>query len=95
MKITSLTVKRPVTTFMFYVAVVLLGFVSLRELSVDLLPNISYPRLSVVTQYQGVAPEEIETIITDDLEAAVSRIPGLRRVESISKEGISLSLIHI
>ncbi len=89
MKITSITAKRPVTTLMFYVAIVLLGFVSLRELSVDLLPDISYPRLSVVTQYQGVAPEEIETIITDDLEAAVSRIPGLRRVESVSKEGFS------
>ncbi len=89
MKITYLTSKRPVTTLMFYVAIVLLGFVSLRELSVDLLPDISYPRLSVVTQYPGVAPEEIETIITDDLEAAVSRIPGLRRVESVSKEGFS------
>ncbi len=80
MKITYITAKRPVTTMMFFVAIVLLGFVSLRELSVDLLPDISYPRLSVVTQYQGVAPEEIETIITDDLESAVSRIPGLRRV---------------
>lgn len=89
MKITQLSVDRPVTALMFYVAIVLLGFVSLRELSIDLLPDISYPRLSVVTQYAGVAPEEIETIITDDLEAAVSRIPGLRRVESISKEGVS------
>ena len=94
MKITSITAKRPVTTMMFYLAIVLLGFVSLRELSVDLLPDISYPRLSVVTQYQGVAPEEIETIITDDLEAAVSRIPGLRRVESVSKEGVSYMILE-
>jgi HAE1 family hydrophobic/amphiphilic exporter-1 len=89
MKLTQVTVKRPVTTLMFFLAIVLLGFVSLRELSVDLLPDISYPRLSVVTQYQGVAPEEIETLITTPLEAAVSRIPGLRRVESVSKEGVS------
>lgn len=89
MRITKLFVKRPVTTFMIFLAIVLLGFVSFRELSVDLLPNISYPRLSVVTQYSGVAPEEIETIITRRLEAAVSRIPGLRRVESVSKEGVS------
>ncbi len=94
MKITSITAKRPVTTMMFYLAIILLGFVSLRELSVDLLPDISYPRLSVVTQYQGVAPEEIETIITDDLEAAVSRIPGLRRVESVSKEGVSYMILE-
>ncbi|MCK4496474.1 MAG: efflux RND transporter permease subunit, partial [Candidatus Aminicenantes bacterium] len=89
MKITQLSVKRPVTTFMFFIAIILLGFVSLRELSVDLLPDISYPRLSVVTKYAGVAPEEMETLVTQRLEAAVSRIPGLRRVESVSKEGIS------
>jgi HAE1 family hydrophobic/amphiphilic exporter-1 len=89
MRITNITIKRPVTTFMFFLAIVLLGFVSLRELGVDLLPDISYPRLSVVTKFSGVAPEEIETLITDDLESAVSRIPGLRRVESISKEGVS------
>ncbi|MGQ9671739.1 MAG: efflux RND transporter permease subunit [Candidatus Aminicenantales bacterium] len=89
MKIAKIAIERPVTTFMFYVAVVLLGFVSLRQLSVDLLPDISYPRLSVVTQYSGVAPEEMETLITAPLEAAVSRIPGLRRVESVSKEGVS------
>lgn len=89
MKITQLTVKRPVTSLMFFLAIILLGFVSLRELSVDLLPDISYPRLSVSTQFAGVAPEEIETLITLPLEAAVSRIPGLRRVESVSKEGVS------
>ncbi len=94
MKITQITVKRPVTTLMFFLGIVLLGFVSLRELSVDLLPNISYPRLSVVTQYQGVAPEEIETLITTPLEAAVSRIPGLRRVESVSKEGVSFMTLE-
>lgn len=84
-----MAIERPVTTLMFYVAVVLLGFVSLRQLSVDLIPDISYPRLSVVTQYAGVAPEEVETLLTAPLEAAVSRIPGLRRVESVSKEGVS------
>jgi HAE1 family hydrophobic/amphiphilic exporter-1 len=94
MKITQVTVKRPVTTFMIFLAVVFFGLFSLRELSVDLLPNISYPRLSVVTQYPGVAPEEIEALITRQLEAGVSRIPGLRRVESISKEGFSYMMLE-
>jgi HAE1 family hydrophobic/amphiphilic exporter-1 len=88
-KIARLAIERPVTTFMFYLAIVLLGFISLRQLSVDLLPNIAYPRLSVMTQYPGVAPEEIETLVSAPLEAAVSRVPGLRRVESVSKEGVS------
>ncbi len=89
MKIARMAIERPVTTMMFYLAIILLGFVSLRQLSVDLLPNISYPRLSVMTQFPGAAPEEIETLVSMPLESAVSRVPGLRRVESVSKEGIS------
>jgi len=89
MKLARIAVDRPVTMYMFYFAVILLGAVSLGELAVDLLPDISYPRLSVITNYAGVAPEEIETLITAPLESQVSRIPGLRRVESISKEGVS------
>ncbi len=89
MKLSKAAIERPVTTTMFFIAVILLGFVSLRELSVDLLPDISYPRLSVVTSYPGVAPEEMEALVTARLEAAVSSIPGLRRVESVSKEGVS------
>ncbi len=94
MKITKFTINRPITTFMFFLAIVLLGFVSLRELSVDLLPDISYPRISVITEYPGVAPEEIETLITSPLEAVVSTVPGLRKVESISKEGVSFMTLE-
>jgi len=89
MKLAKMAIERPIATLMCYIAIILLGFISLRQLSVDLLPEISYPRLSVVTEYRGVAPEEIETLITEPLEAAVSRTPGLRRVESVSKEGVS------
>ncbi|MFO7866032.1 MAG: efflux RND transporter permease subunit [Candidatus Aminicenantes bacterium] len=87
MKITRIAVSRPVTISMFFSAVILLGLVSLRELSVDLLPDISYPRLSVITRYPGVAPEEIETLVTQRLESSLLRIPGIRRVESVSAEG--------
>ncbi len=90
MKVARLSIDRPVTTAMFYLALCLLGFVSLRQLSVDLLPNIGYPRLSVLTEYPGVAPEEMETLVSAPLEAAVSRVPGLRRVESVSREGVSV-----
>jgi hydrophobic/amphiphilic exporter-1 (mainly G- bacteria), HAE1 family len=89
MRIARISIDRPVTTAMVFLAVVLLGFVSLRRLSVDLLPDIGYPRLSVVTRFPGVAPEEMETLITVPLEAAVSRISGLRGVDSVSREGIS------
>ncbi len=89
MKLARCSIDRPVTTAMIFIAVVLLGFVSLRRLSVDLLPEIGYPRLCVVTRVPGVAPEEMETLVTAPLEAAASRIPGLRGVGSVSREGIS------
>jgi HAE1 family hydrophobic/amphiphilic exporter-1 len=89
MRIARASIERPVTTAMIFLAVVLLGFVSLRRLSVDLLPDIGYPRLSVATRFPGVAPEEMETLVTAPLEAAASRIPGLRGVDSVSREGIS------
>jgi len=74
---------------MFFLAIILLGLVSWRKLSVDLLPDISYPRLSVITRYAGAGPEEIESLVTLPLEAAVSAVPGLHRLESLSKEGLS------
>jgi HAE1 family hydrophobic/amphiphilic exporter-1 len=94
MKLARFAINRPVAMYMFFCAVIILGFVSLRELSVDLLPDISYPRLSVVTRYTGVAPEEMETLVTKRLESAVSRIPGIRRVESVSKEGVSVMTLE-
>lgn len=94
MSLAKFSIDRPVFVLMFYLAIVLLGMVSFSQLSVDLLPSISYPRLSVVTQYAGVAPEEVEALVTMPLETSVSRVPGLRRVESISKEGYSFISIE-
>jgi len=93
-KFVRVAIERPVATAMVFVAVILVGFVSLRELSVDLLPDIRYPRLLVMTRFPGVAPEEMETLVTMPLEAAVSRVPGLRRVESVSKEGVSIMTLE-
>lgn len=84
-----LAIRRPVALLMFYLGLILLGFVSLRHLAVDLLPDIAFPRLSVITQFPGAAPEEVESLVTAPLEAAISGIPGLRRLESISQEGLS------
>jgi len=74
---------------MFYLGLILLGFVSLQHLAVDLLPDIAFPRLSVITEFPGAAPEEVESMVTAPLEAAISGIPGLRRLESVSQEGLS------
>ncbi|HEY5564969.1 MAG TPA: efflux RND transporter permease subunit, partial [Rhodothermia bacterium] len=87
--LTDLSIKRPVATTMFYLVVITVGVVGLLFLPVDLLPPIEFPRLTVYTRYANVGPEEMEQIITDPIENALSGIPNLERMSSDSEEGIS------
>ena len=70
-------------------AVVLFGSVSLDRLALNLLPEISYPSLTVQTDYEDAAPEEIESLITRPVEESVGVVPGLNRISSISRPGQS------
>lgn len=89
MSVTDLAIRRPVATTMLYLIVLCLGGVAFLYLPVDLLPRIEFPRLSVTVDYPNVGPEEMETIITDPLENALSGIPNLERMTSRSEEGRS------
>lgn len=89
MKLSERAVNRPVTTAMVFVAIVVVGGVSLSRLKIDLLPEIDFPSISIFTTYEGVGPEEIETLITRPVEEAVSTVQGIDRVESFSAEGRS------
>ncbi len=89
MKLIRWAVTHPVGTSMLALALLLFGLVGLRSLSIDLLPSVDMPRISVTTAYEGVAPEEIETLITRPLEQRVSTIEGVTRIESTSAEGLS------
>lgn len=75
---------------MIVTAVVIFGGVSFALLSQELFPQIIYPQLTVVTPYANAAPEEIETLITKPIEEAVGTVAGVKRITSISKEGLSL-----
>jgi len=90
----ELSIRRPVTTLMVYIGVILFGVISFKLLAQELFPPISYPQLSIVTSYENAAPEEIETLITKPIEEAVGGISGLRKVSSTSKEGLSLVLVE-
>ena len=94
MGITEISVKRPVATVMFFLGIILLGFISLKNLSVDLLPSLSYPKITVVTEYPGALPEEIEKLITRPLEAQLSPISGVKNVKSVSREGVSVITVE-
>ncbi len=90
----DIAVKRPIGTIMFYIGIIVLGFVSLYKLSINLLPDLSYPKLTVLTQYAGSGPEEIEKFITTKLEGPLSSVPGVKQINSVSKEGNSIITIE-
>jgi len=74
---------------MVTISFLLFGLIALGNLKVNLLPDLSYPTLTVRTEYTGAAPAEIETLITEPVEEAVGVVKGLRKLKSVSRTGQS------
>ncbi len=89
MKIIDFSTRRPVSIFIFAVAAVVFGLVAFRKLATDLLPDITYPSLSVQTDYEGAAPVEVESLITRPVENAVGVVNNVVRVISSSRPDVS------
>ena len=81
--------RRRVTVAMITLTFVLFGLIALGDLKVNLLPDLSYPTLTVRTEYTGAAPAEIETLITEPAEEALGVVKGLRKLKSVSRTGQS------
>ena len=89
MKIVEFSIRRPVTVTMLFVATAVFGGVSYGRLALNLLPDISYPTLTIRTHYEGAAPAEVENLITETVENAVSVVTNVVRVSSVSKPEVS------
>ena len=87
MSIPRLAIHRPVTMFMLSGVVILIGWLSFMRLPVDLMPDVSFPSITVRVGYGGVGPLEMEELVTRPLEQALSAVAGLERLESTSSEG--------
>ncbi len=94
MHVSELAIRRPVATAMFFLAVVLIGVISFSRLAVDLFPSLSFPRLVIWTTYTNVSPEEVEQFISERIEQSILRVPGVREIHSVSREGVSLVTIE-
>ena len=88
-RLIAAVVVHPVTTTMVMIAIVVFGVVAALRLPVELLPDLSYPTITVRTEFEDAAPAEIEELITRPIEERVGAVPGIVRVESSSREGIS------
>src|SRR5438093_13479600 len=89
MRLVDGSIKRPVTVFMVTVGIVLFGMVAASRLAVDLLPDISYPSLTIRTDFPDAAPGDVEQFVTRPVEEGVGVVPGLSRMHSISRAGQS------
>ena len=87
MSIPRFAIHRPVTMFMISTIVILLGAISLTRLPVDLMPDVSFPSLTVRVGYAGVGPVEIEELIVRPLEQSLAAVPGLEQINSTASEG--------
>jgi len=89
MKLVEIATRRRVAISMAAVTLVLFGLIALKDLKVNLLPDLSYPTLTVRTEYRGAAPEEIETLLTRPVEEAVGVVKNVGSVKSVSRAGQS------
>lgn len=89
MNLPEFSIRRPVTTLMVCVIAILLGAIAFIQIPVDLMPEVVYPTISVMATYAGVAPEEMENLVTRPLEEAFASAPGVEQISSVSAEGRS------
>lgn len=89
MNLADLSIKRPVFITSIVTIMIAVGWLSMNRMGVDLFPDITFPFVTVTTIYPGAGPNEIETLISKTLEDELSSLNGVKRLSSISQEGVS------
>ncbi|MDQ0352687.1 HAE1 family hydrophobic/amphiphilic exporter-1 [Alkalibacillus filiformis] len=93
MRLVNTSIKRPVGVIMIVLAILAMGFISFRNLPVDLYPDIDLPIAVVATSYDDAAPQEVEELVTRPIEDSVSTIQGVDTIQAQSQPGSSLVII--
>lgn len=94
MAIYKTAIQKPITTALIFVAVIVLGIFSYKQLPIDQFPEMEAPYVSVMTTYAGGNSEEIETNITKILENSLNSVDGLKEITSTSKDNISVVVLE-
>ncbi|GAA5415829.1 swarming motility protein SwrC [Paraliobacillus ryukyuensis] len=94
MKLVDQSVKRPVGVIMIVLAIIALGVISVRNLAIDLLPEIDLPVAVVAVNYPDAAPEEVEKQVSKPIESALSSIEGVETIQTQSQSGSALVLMQ-
>lgn len=88
------SVKKPLTVFVSVVAILVLGVVAYLRMTPDLLPNMDFPYVLIVTAYPGASPEKVEAEITKPMEQAMSTLEHIKEVSSSSGENSSMVILQ-
>jgi HAE1 family hydrophobic/amphiphilic exporter-1 len=94
MSIYSASVKRPVTTILIFVGLMVMGIYSLTQLPVDLYPEMELPYVVVYTTYPGASASDIESNVTKPLENALNSISNLKEITSTSSDAVSVVFMN-
>ena len=84
------SVKKPLTVFVAVIAILVLGVVAYFKMTPDLLPNMDFPYVIIMTTYPGATPEKVETEISKPMEQAMSTLEHIKEVSSTSSENVSM-----
>ena len=88
------SVKKPMTVFVCMVLIILLGVVSFTRMTPDLLPNLDFPYVVIVTSYPGASPEQVETEVTRAIEQSVATLENISDMQSTSSENVSMVMLE-
>ncbi len=89
MRLSKTSVNKPVTTLMIFLGVIMVGLFCIRQMPIDLYPEMDIPAVTVITAYEGAGPEEIEEKVTQVLEERLATVEDLKHIYSSSREGLS------
>lgn len=92
--LSKFSVKKPMTVFVAVVLVILLGVVAFTRMTPDLLPNLDFPYVVIVTSYPGASPEQVESEITRPIEQSVATLDNLTDMQSTSSENVSMIILE-
>ena len=94
MNISEFAVRRPVTTAVIVIGVLVFGVIALNRLSIDLLPDLQLPQVTIATVYPGADPRTVEEEVTRPIEDTVAMTAGVQRVTSVSMENVSVVTVE-
>lgn len=88
------SVRKPYTVLVAVVLVIVLGIVSFTKMTSDLLPNISFPYVLVMTTYPGASPETVEMVVTKPVESSMATVSNIEEISSVSNENYSMVILQ-